>query len=805
MAAAFAAHSRTLSRSLFDHITGLPDRAEFQAELDAALARAEETKRPAVLLLLGPDDFGWVNERLDRRSGDRVLREIAAEIRAGLRSHDHVARYGGATFTAILLDTPVDDSRIVAENVVRRLSDQRYHGGILRLEFSAGVAAIDREEPIDAHELIRRADQALSAARRGSAGSVRVWEKGSDVEHARSLDRLQGIFTGDKSTDYRNMRLLLDSVAAVAASTDPAELARGFTERLFETLRAHRVGVLERSRQGGFELLGGLERVAGGTQAFRVTEQDLAVVERACREGNFVAVGGEEPGSLSLCAMPLALPDRCLGGIVLEVGSLAVSFEGSDRKFLDALASEMAVALDRVRLLERERERQREEKERLEAEVTDLRRVVHGSRLAYRSAAIESLLATARKVAHTDTTVLITGESGTGKELLASTLHELSGRHERPMVVVDCSAISPTLIESELFGHERGAFTGAHARKPGRFAQADGSTVFLDEVGELPLDLQSKLLRFVQEKQFTPVGGVVAQTVDVRIIAATNVDLRAKVAEGRFRPDLFHRLNVVRLHVPPLRERREDIVHLAGIFLKQFAALYRRPAHHFTARAEEALEAYRWPGNVRELQNLILTSVLFCEAPEVDVEDLQGLHVPAAAETAPERIQPAAPLENAAATDAAEGGDPAARLRTALAREIAAAHASGRPGLTPVGKWLAEDLVLAADRLSGGVSRRAADLLGIPDTTYRRQLQAAAARRAAGLAVRSPHWGAVTSVLEGFIRARPAGTDVCEWAEACLLAEIDATAPGDARTAATLLGVTEPTLLRRKAAFAHRS
>ena len=147
VAAAFAAHSRTVSRSLFDHVTGLPDRAEFQAELEAALARAEETRRPVVLLLLGPDDFGWVNERLDRRSGDLVLREIATEIRAGLRSHDHVARYGGAIFTVILLDTPVDDSRIVAENVVRRLSDQRYHGGILRLEFSAGVAAADPEEP----------------------------------------------------------------------------------------------------------------------------------------------------------------------------------------------------------------------------------------------------------------------------------------------------------------------------------------------------------------------------------------------------------------------------------------------------------------------------------------------------------------------------------------------------------------------------------------------------------------------------------------------------------------------------------
>ena len=328
--------------------------------------------------------------------------------------------------------------------------------------------------------------------------------------------------------------------------------------------------------------------MAGGTRAFRVTEQDLAIVERACREGNFVAEGGDEPGGLSLCAMPLALQDRCLGGIVLEVASLNVSFEGSDRKFLDALASEMAVALDRVRLIERERERQREEKERLEAEVTDLRRVVHGSRLAYRSAAMESLLATARKVAHTDTTVLITGESGTGKEMLAHTLHELSGRHERPMVVVDCSAISPTLIESELFGHERGAFTGAHAAqagtvRPGRRRHR------VPGRDRRPAAGPAEQAPAVRPGEAVHAGGRgrCRAEVDVRIIAATNVDLRAKVAEGRFREDLFHRLNVVRLHVPPLRERREDIVHLAGIFLKQFAALYRRPAHHFTARAED--------------------------------------------------------------------------------------------------------------------------------------------------------------------------------------------------------------------------
>ncbi|HUG54360.1 MAG TPA: sigma 54-interacting transcriptional regulator [Vicinamibacteria bacterium] len=807
LAAAFAAHARTVSRTLFDQVTGLPERPEFQVELDAALGQAAEGHLPTALLLIGPDDFGWVNERLDRRSGDLVLREIATGLRASLRNHDHVARYGGAIFTVILVDTAPDVAKMVAENVVRRLGEHRYHGGILRLDFGAGVAVSDGTERTDGQELIRRADLALSAAKRDDASRVRVWEKGSDVENAGSLDRLQGIFTGDKSKDYRNMRLLLDTMAVVAASTDPTVLARSFTERLFETLHARRVGVFERSRAGSFDLLGGLERVEGAARGFQVTPHDLTLLERAAREHNLIAETGAQPGDLSLCALPLFLQDRCLGGIVLEVASANLSFEGSDRRFLDALASEMAVALDRARLIERERERQREEKERLEAEVTDLRRVLHGSRLAYRSPTMESLVATARKVAHTDTTVLITGESGTGKEMLAHTLHELSGRRDKQVVVVDCGAIAPTLIESELFGHEKGAFTGAHTRKPGRLAQAEGATVFLDEIGELPLDLQTKLLRFVQEKQFTPVGSVVARKVDVRIIAATNVDLRARVADGRFREDLFHRLNVVRLHVPPLRERREDILHLAVMFLQQFAALYRRPAHHFTPRAEAALEAYEWPGNVRELQNLIMTSVLFCDAAEVDVQDLHGFQsgprpVTAAAESGPgsmaEAAPPPAPADEAAGASA-PAGDPVVVLRSALAREIAAAVAGGRAGLVPLGKWLAEDLVLAADRLAAGVSRRGAELLGLPESTYRRQLQGAAARRSAGLAVRSPTWSGVEALLESFIRARRGDTDVCQWAEAGLLAEVETVAPSDPRTAAALLGVTQPTLLRRRA------
>jgi diguanylate cyclase (GGDEF)-like protein len=794
LAAAFASHARTVSRTLFDQVTGLPQRPEFQAELEVALAEAVERKLPAMLILLGPDNFGWVNERLDRRSGDLVLGEIATALRASLRSRDHVARYGGATFAVILFDTARDVGRTVTENLIRRLDEQRYHGGILRLEFSAGLAVADGSEALDAPEMIRRADQALSAARRDDAGRVRTWEKGSDIETAGSLDRLQGIFTGDKSKDYRNMRLLLDSVAVVASSADPAELALRFTARLFETLQARRVAVVERARDGSFEVLGGFERTPGGARRFEPTPRDLELLERSSKETHFVAAGGDTSESSSY-ALPLILQDRWLGGIVLEVPS---SFDDSDRRFLDALASGMAVALDRARLLERDRERQRAEKERLEAEVTDLKRVVHGSRIAYRSAAIESLLATARRIARTDTTVLITGESGTGKEMFAHTLHELSGRNERPLVVVDCGAIAASLMESELFGHEKGAFTGAHTRKLGKLARADGGSVFLDEIGDLPLDLQGKLLRFVQEKQFTPVGSVEVRKVDVRIIAATNVDLRAKVSEGGFREDLFHRLNVIRLHVPPLRERPDDILHLATIFLQQFAALYRRPAHHFTERAMAALAAHPWPGNVRELQNLVMTSVLFSDGPEVDVEDLQGFQLALAPGASPASPLPRAGAGPAPAPSSPAAGEPAARLREALAREVAAALARGPAGLVPLGKWLAEDLVLAADRLAAGGARRGADLLGLPDTTYRRQLKNAAARRATGASLRSATWSGVTSVLDEFIRARPRDTDVCQWAEAGLLAEIESAVAGDARAAAALLGVTEPTLFRRR-------
>jgi two-component system nitrogen regulation response regulator GlnG len=226
------------------------------------------------------------------------------------------------------------------------------------------------------------------------------------------------------------------------------------------------------------------------------------------------------------------------------------------------------------------------------------------------SRAIESVIRQVAQVARSNFTVLIQGETGTGKELVARAIHNQSPRRDKPFVAVDCGAIPETLVESELFGYEKGAFTGAVRRKDGRFQAAGGGTVFLDEVGNLPLPTQAKLLRALEERQVTPLGATRPVPVDVRIIAASNVDLEDASRGGRFRPDLYYRLNEFGIGLPPLRSRREDIAHLARRFLEEVSMELRCPVHGITDDAMELLRRHDWPGNVRELKNVIRKAAL---------------------------------------------------------------------------------------------------------------------------------------------------------------------------------------------------
>ncbi len=229
---------------------------------------------------------------------------------------------------------------------------------------------------------------------------------------------------------------------------------------------------------------------------------------------------------------------------------------------------------------------------------------------------------TIQRVAPLDSTILITGESGTGKELVARALHRRSLRSSKPLVVVNCSAMQPTLVEDELFGHDRGAFTGAEAQRPGKMELADGGTLFLDEIGDMAYELQAKLLRAIQEKEFERLGGRRPIKVDVRFIGATNRDIEDAVQEGKFRQDLFYRLNVVRIHVPPLRERREDIPRLVEHFVRKYSADLKRRDIQITRESMELLTDYHWPGNVRELQNYMERTIQLADSNVIRPEHL---------------------------------------------------------------------------------------------------------------------------------------------------------------------------------------
>jgi DNA-binding NtrC family response regulator len=245
-----------------------------------------------------------------------------------------------------------------------------------------------------------------------------------------------------------------------------------------------------------------------------------------------------------------------------------------------------------------------------------------GAAPIFQSAALQSVVRTIERVAPSDVTILITGESGTGKEVIADLIHSLSVRAKNRIIKINCAALPRELIESELFGSKKGAFTGASADRQGLFRQAEGGTLFLDEISEMPIDTQSKLLRVLQDQEVRPVGDTSSYKINCRIIAATNRKPEEAIKDGKMREDLFYRISAISVHLPPLRERRDDIMPLANAFLKRFAAQANRTLRGFTTQAVERLTSFEWPGNVRQLQNEIQRAVLLSEGPEVNVTDL---------------------------------------------------------------------------------------------------------------------------------------------------------------------------------------
>jgi formate hydrogenlyase transcriptional activator len=353
------------------------------------------------------------------------------------------------------------------------------------------------------------------------------------------------------------------------------------------------------------------------------TEKQFSSEERALKNG-----------FRSLCALPLVVRGRSLGAIT--VASLNNrQYQQSDADFLMEVANQIAIAVDNLRA----HEETEALKARFEAEAVYLQEEIktehNFEEIIGQSEPLRALLRKIEQVAPTDSTVLIRGETGTGKELLARAVHDRSKRKERALVKVNCGTIPAGLVESELFGHEKGAFTGATQRRIGRFELANGGTIFLDEVTELPLDTQVKLLRVLQEGEFERVGSSQTLKVDVRVIAATNRNLSEIVGKGVFRSDLFYRLNVFPLEAPPLRERKGDIPLLVNYFLSRFSKKLGKEVHGVSQKAMESLVGYHWPGNVRELQNVIERAVVVARGPVVQIDASMLASESGAMESAP--------------------------------------------------------------------------------------------------------------------------------------------------------------------------
>jgi len=371
-------------------------------------------------------------------------------------------------------------------------------------------------------------------------------------------------------------------------------------------------------------------RVGEGITGRVVQSGKAIVVPRVSREPAFLHRAARRPElprqELSFVCVPILLNRRPVGALAIDLKFKPDRNFERHTKFLGIVASMIGQAIKIHRLIE-------EDKRRLVDENTHLRQELRErygfANLVGSSGPLRQIFEQVTQVAGTSTTVLIRGESGTGKELIAHAIHYSSLRAKKPFVKVSCAALPDSLIESELFGYEKGAFTGAEARKKGRFELADGGTLFLDEIGDINLATQVKLLRVLQEREFERVGGTETIKSNVRLVAATNKDLEKAIAAGTFREDLYYRLNVFTIFIPPLRERKSDLLLLVDHFLEKFAREHSRSIKRISTPAIDMLASYHWPGNVRELENTLERAVLMC-----DGEVIHGHHLPPSLQTA---------------------------------------------------------------------------------------------------------------------------------------------------------------------------
>jgi transcriptional regulator with GAF, ATPase, and Fis domain len=464
--------------------------------------------------------------------------------------------------------------------------------------------------------VLSETDKAVSDA----AAKTRL--RGVDVRYLQP-DALAALPSGERTA--RDLQTLVKISTAIGSIRDVESLQWQLLGMIFDVVPGERGAILVGSDPEEFSSIVAWDRVAGPQHAVsvdrdlarQVLEEGVAILSNERNGGSASGADAGKPAVHSLMCVPLLNLDKAIGLIYLDTTNPTARFTNEDLQLVTAIAGIASMALESARQVEW----LGSENQRLRAEV-DLDHDMVGD-----SAAMRDVYQLIERVASTESTVLVYGESGTGKELCARAIHRNSNRRDQPFVAINCAALTETLLESELFGHERGAFTGAVTQKRGQLEMANSGTIFLDEMGEISPALQSKLLRVLQERDFMRVGGTRSIPLNIRVIAATNKNLLTATREGTFREDLYYRLNVVAITMPPLRDRKEDIPQLANYFGAKYSERCNRRIMGISADAGTLLKQYDWPGNIRELENAIERAVVLGSSGMILPEDLpEALH-----------------------------------------------------------------------------------------------------------------------------------------------------------------------------------
>lgn len=733
-------HLLRMRAVMHDGLTGLPGLGELHQNI-AELLR--QTSEEFCILMFNPTSFEVVNKELGRTKGDAILKAIADNVRLNLRGTDMLARFGSTVFAAVLPYTERKNAYIVA----RRVIENGLNGlGLddVDMTIKCGIAVSQQEYSQQPQILVQQASQALRLAHQTPKSSIEVWNP-NNLLQTKDLDPLISVFTGDMVRDYRRMALMWDTIGTIASQNDPDEMLKSLLSTLNRTLQADELHVYLKSHGNNDDISHRFgmkfnQQTSEGVH-HPPTPSLISIAAQATGSGRLLGHGisgvathnsrSSFPRMQQVLAAPMMVGNKAQGCLVLSRDSDTIWLDVSDVLFVQGLAAQLAIALDRVYLADQERRRQK-------SEFSTLRAALGQAKMLYQSETMNNLVRQAEQVANIDATVLITGESGTGKGVLARAIHDLSPRRSKNFVVVDCAAIPPNLIESELFGHVKGAFTGADRDNKGRLAEANQGTLFIDEIGELPPEVQGRLLTFVQDRQYFPVGSTRSRKIEVRIIAATNRRLEEEVKNGRFRQDLFFRLNVVNFQLPPLRLRKDEVLMFARYFIEQYRVQYSKPVRDLSTEASDALMKYSWPGNIRELQHRVLRAVIFSSEEELQLSDIELPGINFEQQLAAVGDQTTETLSNQEESPIEPSSQPVRSVNLTLQfsdvlRSLLQTYLREQAPW-PFFPSVEFELIRAAHDWSlerarqgerGSTVKRASQRIGVPTATYRRKLQEA--------------------------------------------------------------------------------